>query len=190
MVEKIRPGASAAWLNLKSVSNSLKVAHLAGIIAAGESPAAAPVTPAPRARATARPQPLAASPVESDYDAELINGLREHGLLPDTPAPSNQISPAMPPPPPARPEPAGMTRPAAPVTIPRMASMDAATAVRLLASNSPEAQAAAARFYVRNPEAFLDAAQEAAKEQSPLQAKRQREQAEIEKIQRARGWIK
>jgi len=68
------------------------------------------------------------------------------------------------------------------------ASLDAAGAVRLLSSSDPDAQAQAARFYVRHPEDFLDAVQEAAKGQTPLQAQKAREQAAIASEMKRRGW--
>jgi hypothetical protein len=67
------------------------------------------------------------------------------------------------------------------------ASLDAAGAVRLLSSSDPDAQAQAARFYVRHPEDFLDAVQEAGRQPSALDKQRAAEKAAIEARYRQMG---
>jgi hypothetical protein len=118
---------------------------------------------APTHATTTRPQPpTSPAPVSESDLAEIHAGLKR--LLSD---------------------PASLTPPP---QVPKLASLDAAAAVRLLATNDPDAQAQAARFYVRHPEDFLDAVQEAAKGQTPLQAQKAREQAAIASEMKRRGW--
>lgn len=190
LAEKARPGSTTAWLALKNVSDNFKAVKISEIVA-GDNAALPAAAPAPRSRATARTQ-LPISHASSDFDPELIASLKSLGLLPDSPAPSNRISPPMPPATPARPEPAGEMRPAvptAPAPIPASSAKIVAEFQRLTKSADPRENALASRLYLKDPTAFLEACQDVARfEKSPLEKQREAEAQAVDQLRKFRGW--
>ncbi|MGO8839403.1 MAG: hypothetical protein ACLQAH_16775 [Limisphaerales bacterium] len=71
------------------------------------------------------------------------------------------------------------------------ARIDAVAAVRGLASGNPDAQAAAASFYIKHPEDFLEVAMAAAqhaRKANTSEARNKRDMAEVEAEMKRRGW--
>jgi len=184
--ERIAPG-STSWFNTSRLSLSQKWRKLQGIIGGH---ATGDVTP----RATSHPETLQAalSSISDTRDlSEILNSIKSVLALVKNDSPSGRVRPVPTiPAVPARPAPAGEMLPI-PTPGQKVVSIDAATAVKLMASHDPDSQAKAARYYLRNSESFLDAlaeAQEQAKEQGPLALQRQREAEDIEARRKQLGW--
>jgi len=190
--ERIAPG-STSWFNTSRLSLSQKWRKLQGIIGGH---ATGDITPRATAR-TESPQAVLASLNAgidhlSEHDTRDLSEILNSVLaLVKNPEPAGRVRPVPTVPTvPARPAPAGEMLPT-PTPGQKMVSIDAATAVKLLASHDPVSQARAVSYYRSHSEEFLDALAEAqaqVKEQGPLALQRQREAEAIAARRKQLGW--